>query len=54
MACQYIHLGNTRPCAWRPTPLLGENTDEALREVGYTEADIKALHEAGIVKAETA
>ena len=54
VACQYIHLGNTRPCAWRPTPLLGENTDEALREVGYTEADIKALHEAGIVKAETA
>ena len=54
VACQYIHLGNTRPCAWRPTPLLGEHTDEALREVGYAEADIQALHEAGIIKTETA
>ena len=54
VACQYIHLGNTRPCAWRPTPLLGEHTDEALRKVGYAEADIQALHEAGIIKTETA
>jgi crotonobetainyl-CoA:carnitine CoA-transferase CaiB-like acyl-CoA transferase len=54
VACQYIHLGNTQPCAWRPTPLLGEHTDEALREVGYADADIQALHEAGIVKTETA
>ncbi len=54
VACQYIHLGNTQTCAWRPTPLLGENTDEALREVGYGEAEIQALHEAGIVKTETA
>jgi crotonobetainyl-CoA:carnitine CoA-transferase CaiB-like acyl-CoA transferase len=35
-----------------PTPLLGEHTREVLREVGYTDAEIAALHASGAVKTE--
>ncbi|MDP6688146.1 MAG: CoA transferase [Alphaproteobacteria bacterium] len=52
VACQYIHLGNTQVCDWKPTPLLGEHSDDALREVGYGEAEIRDLHDAGVVKRE--
>lgn len=52
VACQYIHLGNTLVCDWKPTPLLGEHSDDALREVGYGEAEIQELHKAGVVKRE--
>jgi crotonobetainyl-CoA:carnitine CoA-transferase CaiB-like acyl-CoA transferase len=34
----------------RPAPLLGQHTDEILREHGYTENDIAALRGQGIVK----
>ncbi len=33
----------------RPAPLLGEHTDEVLRELGLDPAEITALHKAGIV-----
>jgi benzylsuccinate CoA-transferase BbsE subunit len=33
----------------RPAPLLGQHTDEVLREIGYTQARIDALREAGVV-----
>ena len=33
----------------RPAPVLGEHTDELLREAGYDEAAIEALKEAGAV-----
>ena len=32
-----------------PPPLLGEQSDEILAEVGYTAAELTALHEAGVV-----
>jgi crotonobetainyl-CoA:carnitine CoA-transferase CaiB-like acyl-CoA transferase len=32
-----------------PPPLLGEHTDAILRDAGYTDAEIKALREAGAV-----
>jgi crotonobetainyl-CoA:carnitine CoA-transferase CaiB-like acyl-CoA transferase len=30
-------------------PKLGEHTDDVLREIGYAEADIRRLKEAGVV-----
>jgi crotonobetainyl-CoA:carnitine CoA-transferase CaiB-like acyl-CoA transferase len=54
VAHRYIQFGNTAPANRLPTPLLGEQTDEALREAGYTEAEILALHDDGIVLTETA
>ena len=33
----------------RPTPDLGEHTDEILRAAGYAEADIADLREAGAI-----
>jgi crotonobetainyl-CoA:carnitine CoA-transferase CaiB-like acyl-CoA transferase len=54
VAWQYIRFAETRPASIRPTPLLGEHTDEILNEVGYTGDDVLALHAAGVVKAESA
>jgi crotonobetainyl-CoA:carnitine CoA-transferase CaiB-like acyl-CoA transferase len=54
VAHRYIQFGNTEPTNHLPTPLLGEQTDEALREAGYNEDEIRALHDDGIVLTETA
>jgi crotonobetainyl-CoA:carnitine CoA-transferase CaiB-like acyl-CoA transferase len=32
-----------------PPPLVGEHSDEILREAGYTPSEIKSLHDAGVV-----
>jgi crotonobetainyl-CoA:carnitine CoA-transferase CaiB-like acyl-CoA transferase len=32
-----------------PPPMLGQHTDEILRSVGYTEADISRMRGAGII-----
>ena len=53
VAWQYIRFGHTSPTDGRPTPLLGEHTDEVLREIGYDENAIAALHKDGVVKTET-
>ena len=54
VAHRYIQFGNTEPANHLPTPLLGEQTDEALREAGYNEDEIRALHDDGIVLTEMA
>lgn len=50
VAWQSIQFANTAAPAGRPTALLGQHTDEVLREVGYADADIAALHAGAIVK----
>ena len=54
VAWRYIQFAETAPTRVRPTPLLGEHTDEVLRELGYPAAEIEALHEDGVVKREFA
>ncbi|MBT5895346.1 MAG: CoA transferase [Rhodospirillaceae bacterium] len=54
VAHRSIRFSNTHVGERRPTPLLGEQTDEALREVGYSDDEIRALHADGVVLTETA
>ncbi len=54
VAWRYIRFGNTSPTQGRPTPLLGQHTDEVLREIGYDADAIAALYAEDIVKTETA
>jgi crotonobetainyl-CoA:carnitine CoA-transferase CaiB-like acyl-CoA transferase len=53
VAGQYVRFGRTQASEVRPTPLLGEHTDETLREIGYSPDEIDALHRAGVIKTET-
>ncbi len=53
VAYRYIRFGNTLDRELRPTPLLGEQTDLTLHEVGFDAEEIQALYEANIVKTET-
>lgn len=44
-----LHLSAT-PASYRlPPPLLGQHTDEVLRELGYTPQEIAQMHESGAV-----
>jgi crotonobetainyl-CoA:carnitine CoA-transferase CaiB-like acyl-CoA transferase len=52
VAVGYIRFGDTLPPPHRPTPLLGEHTDEALTEAGYSDAEIAQFHADGVVKRE--
>ena len=54
VAWQYIRFGETLPSQGRPTPLLGEHTEEILGDIGYTKAEIDALHMTRVVKSERA
>jgi crotonobetainyl-CoA:carnitine CoA-transferase CaiB-like acyl-CoA transferase len=44
-----IKLGATPVTFRRPPPLLGEHTDEVLRELGHDAAQVARLHERGVV-----
>ena len=50
----YIRFGNTEVPKRLPTPLLGEQTSQVLREVGYSEAEICNLYDDNVVLTETA
>jgi crotonobetainyl-CoA:carnitine CoA-transferase CaiB-like acyl-CoA transferase len=43
-------LGGVTTAIRHPPPTLGRDTDEVLRELGYTPAEIRALFEAGITR----
>ena len=42
-------INDTRPCSNLPPPMLGEHTVEILRDLGYSEKDIRRMKEEGIV-----
>ena len=44
-----IDLSDTPGTYRRRAPLVGEHTDEILREIGYRDAEIAALHAEKIV-----
>jgi crotonobetainyl-CoA:carnitine CoA-transferase CaiB-like acyl-CoA transferase len=44
-----VRLSGTPPAVLRPPPELGEHTDEILRELGYSDAEIGAVRREGAV-----
>jgi crotonobetainyl-CoA:carnitine CoA-transferase CaiB-like acyl-CoA transferase len=44
-----FRMSDGDPVAATPPPALGAHTDEVLAEVGYTEAELKALRKAGAI-----
>ena len=52
VAGHYVQFGNTPAAAGKPTPLLGQHTQDMLREVGYTEDAIADLYGKAVVKTE--
>ena len=52
VAGHYVQFGNTPVAAGEPTPLLGQHTQDMLREVGYTEDAIADLYGKAVVKTE--
>jgi crotonobetainyl-CoA:carnitine CoA-transferase CaiB-like acyl-CoA transferase len=53
VAWNYVQFGNTMPTPGRSTPLLGEQTQAVLQEIGYSEQTIAELFEQEVVKTET-
>ena len=45
-----LKLSETPLTPGRPAPLLGQHTDEVLRDAGYGPMEVRALREAGVVK----
>ncbi len=45
-----LKMSRTPPQPGRPAPLLGQHTDDILREAGYAPADVAALRAAGVVR----
>ena len=52
IAWQLVQFADTRSLDGLPTPLLGEHTSIELREIGYSESEIRSLHADGVVKTE--
>jgi crotonobetainyl-CoA:carnitine CoA-transferase CaiB-like acyl-CoA transferase len=50
VAWHYVRFGQTATLQGRPTPLLGEHTEEVLRDVGFSETAIAELYAQGVVK----
>ena len=53
-AWNYIQFAQTNMTLGRPTPLLGEQTAEVLKESGLSEDEVQALFDSGAAMAETA
>jgi formyl-CoA transferase len=53
LARQYIRFSDTDLPEGQVTPLLGEHNEEVLREVGYSEEEIRALNTDEVIKTET-
>jgi crotonobetainyl-CoA:carnitine CoA-transferase CaiB-like acyl-CoA transferase len=47
-----VRFGHTEVLQGRPTALLGEHSQEVLREAGFTENIIAELYTKGVVKTE--
>ncbi len=45
-----LKMSRTPPRPGRPAPLLGQHTDEVLREAGYAPGDLTALRTAGVIR----
>jgi crotonobetainyl-CoA:carnitine CoA-transferase CaiB-like acyl-CoA transferase len=52
IAWQLVQFTDTRSPDGLPTPLLGEHTSTVLREIGYSESEIRNLHADGVVRTE--
>ena len=52
IAWQLVQFTDTRSSDGLPTPLLGEHTSIVLREIGYSESEIRNLNADGVVKTE--
>ena len=52
-ACNTTRLLDTAPLEGRRTPLLGEHNREALIGVGYSNQEIDALYESGVLLTES-
>jgi crotonobetainyl-CoA:carnitine CoA-transferase CaiB-like acyl-CoA transferase len=52
VARHYVRFGHTEVLQGRPTALLGEHSQEVLREAGFTENIIAELYTKGVVKTE--
>jgi len=48
-----IRMSRTPSRVGDPPPYLGEQTDEVLREIGYTESEIKQFYELGVIESST-
>ncbi|MCZ6873342.1 MAG: CoA transferase [bacterium] len=53
VAWHYVQFGNTTPTPGKPTPLLGEQTQAVLQEIGYSAQAIAEFFDQGVVKTET-
>jgi crotonobetainyl-CoA:carnitine CoA-transferase CaiB-like acyl-CoA transferase len=53
VAWQLVQFGDTHASTGLPTPLLGEHTAHVLREIGYSEGEIRGLYADGVVKTES-
>lgn len=49
MSCNLVTFDNTTEEGVKPTPLLGQHTEEVLKQIGYTAADIRGFYDAGVV-----
>lgn len=50
MSCPPIHFASYEKSPSKPAPMIAENTDEVLKDFGYSDEEIAHLHDVGAVK----